>query len=193
MSRTFGQTQKLVTIAVLAAASLIISFFSFPIIPAAPFLKMDFADIPILLATFSYGPLAGIGTAFIRSCLHYILTAGEGGLPIGDFAAFVASVSFSLPIYYTFKRFGFTFKGRLLGMIAASGSLTLALSFLNTFVLLPLYQWVMDFSIESIQAYLVGAVIPFNLLKGMSVSLVFFLLYRLLRPWLLKKIACSQS
>ncbi len=192
MSRKLSHTQKLVGIAILAAASLIISSFSFPIIPAVPFLKMDFGDIPILLSMLAYGPLPGVLTAFLRSLMHYLLTGGEGGLPIGDFAAFIASVSLTLPIYYSLRRFGFTLSGRAVGVLSGSLSLTASLSLLNYFVLLPLYQMVMNFQVGSVQAYLVGAVVPFNIIKAIIVSMVFYLVYRLMRPWMEKNFLSSR-
>ncbi|MFQ9412551.1 MAG: hypothetical protein ACLR1T_18100 [Evtepia gabavorous] len=38
---------------------LLVYVIHFPIFPAASFLEYDPADIPILIGTFAYGPLAG--------------------------------------------------------------------------------------------------------------------------------------
>lgn len=54
-------TRQLVSMAMLGAISIVlVSVVHFPLIPAAPFLEYDPADIPILIGTFAYGPLAGL-------------------------------------------------------------------------------------------------------------------------------------
>lgn len=179
-----SQTQKLVGVSVLAAASLIISFFSFPLIPAVPFLKMDFGDIPILLGMFAYGPGWGILVAFLRSFLHYLFTAGEGGIPIGDFAAFISSASLTLPIFFTLNKWGSQKLAQIGASVSGALSLTVVLSALNYFVLVPLYQAVMNFDVGPMRDYLVGAVIPFNMAKGFIVSLVFFAVWKVMKPWI---------
>ncbi|MDO5456864.1 MAG: ECF transporter S component [Atopococcus tabaci] len=179
-----SRTQKLVGVSVLAAASLIISFFSFPIIPAAPFLKMDFGDIPILLGMFAYGPGWGIIIAFLRSFMHYLFTAGEGGIPIGDFAAFIASVALTLPIFFILKNWGSKKLTQISAGLSGAVSLTIVLSALNYFVLIPVYQAVMNFDVGPMRDYLVGAVIPFNMAKGLIVALVFFAVWKVMKPWI---------
>ena len=55
------KVRKLVTMAMLAALSIVLVYvIHFPIFPAASFLEYDPADIPILIGTFAYGPLAGV-------------------------------------------------------------------------------------------------------------------------------------
>lgn len=57
------KVRKLVTMAMLAALSIVLVYvIHFPIFPAASFLEYDPADIPILIGTFAYGPLAGVNS-----------------------------------------------------------------------------------------------------------------------------------
>ena len=184
-----NHTQKIVSIAILGALSLVISFISFPIFPAAPFLKLDFGDIPIILGAFAFGPGAGVAIAFIKSLLHYVLTAGELGLPIGDTASFLASVSLVLPLYFSVKRFGYGTKGKILGTVSGSLSLTVVMTILNYYLLLPMYLEVMsisDFGFATITQYIVYAVLPFNIVKGVVVSLVFFVVWKAINPYMEK-------
>lgn len=52
--------RKLTALGMLGAISLIlVATVHFPIIPAAPFLEYDPADVPILIGTFAFGPVAG--------------------------------------------------------------------------------------------------------------------------------------
>jgi len=99
-----NKVQKMVSIAMLAAIGTVLQFVAFPIMPAFSFLKIDFSDIPILLGMFLYGPLAGVITAFVRSLLHLFLTGLAPQNMVGDFASFLASSIFTLPIFYFFGK-----------------------------------------------------------------------------------------
>lgn len=177
-----SRTRVLVMTAILGALAWVVSMFSFPLLPSAGFLKIDFSDIVILLGMNIVGVGPGIAIAAIRSLLSYLVTFGELGFPIGDTAAFIASLSFTLPIYFYLKdSYGHVSK-RLIAGLLGTISLTIVLTLLNYFVLFPLYQKVMGMSLGSVVDYLILAVIPFNLLKGLIISTIFFLVFE--KIWL---------
>lgn len=179
------RTKKMTVIGILAAVAWVISQFSFPILYWAPFLKNDFSDIPILLGMYVFGPLSGVAIAAIRSLLSYISTGGEAGFPIGDLTAFIGTLSLTLPIYYTIKNKRFSKKiTGLLGGFLATFSLTVTMSILNGLVVAPLYVRVMGFSVGPMREYLALSVIPFNLIKGVVVSLVFFIVFYQIQGYL---------
>lgn len=171
------RNKTLVTVAILGALAWVISMFSFPLLPSAGFLKIDFSDLVILLGMNLLGLWPGVMIALIRSLLSYLVSFGEMGFPIGDTAAFIASLSFTIPIYFI-KQKKESFRWHQ-GVASLGGtiSLTVTLTVLNYFVLFPLYQKVMGLNLGSVFDYLLLAVIPFNLLKGAIVSLLFFLVY----------------
>ncbi len=171
------RTRKIVVIGILAALAWIISRFSFPLLPWAPFLKIDFSDIPVLLGMYVFGPMAGIAIAAVRSLLSYVMSGGEAGFPIGDVAAFIATLSYTLPIYYIIRNRAVNAKTTLMASGAGTLSLAAVLSVLNWLVIAPLYVYVMGFSVGPMREYLTISVIPFNLLKGAFVSIIFFALY----------------
>ena len=171
------RTRKIVVIGILAALAWIISRFTFPILPWAPFLKIDFSDIPILLGMYVFGPMAGVAIAGVRSLLSYVISGGEAGFPIGDTAAFLATLSYTLPIYYLIKDHIPNMKSTLLSSGLGTVSLTVVLSALNWAFIAPMYMYVMGFSVGPMREYLTISVIPFNLLKGIFVSIVFFAVY----------------
>ncbi len=178
------RTKKLTIVGILAAMAWVISFFSFPILYWAPFLKVDFSDIPIILGMYVYGPLPGIGIAAIRSLLSYAASGGEAGFPIGDTTAFIATISYTLPIYYLIKGRKPQGKKSILASILATISLTLTMAVLNWLIVAPLYMRVMGFSVGPIREYLTISVIPFNLAKGILLSFVFFPLFYQVRAYL---------
>lgn len=180
------RTRKMVTVGILAALAWVVSQFSFPLLPWAPFLKIDFSDIPILLGMYIYGPMSGIAIAAVRSLLSYVTTGGEAGFPIGDTAAFIATLSYTLPIYYVIRKNKPSKKQALLGGTAATLSLTGILAVLNWLVIAPLYMTVMGFSVGPMREYLTLSVMPFNLLKGAFVSIIFFVAFFKLHHYLEK-------
>src|SRR5699024_1911214 len=141
------RTKKMTVIGILAAVAWVISQFSFPILYWAPFLKIDFSDIPILLGMYVFGPLSGVAIAANRSLLSYISTGGEAGFPIGDTTAFVATLSMTLPIYYMLRSKTETKNKSLIAGILSRISLTPALALLSCFVVAPLYIKNMRFSV----------------------------------------------
>lgn len=180
------RTRKMVTVGILATLAWVVSQFSFPLLPWAPFLKIDFSDIPILLGMYIYGPMSGIAIAAVRSLLSYVTTGGEAGFPIGDTAAFIATLSYTLPIYYVIRNNKPTKKQAVLGGTVATLSLTGVLAVLNWLVIAPLYMTVMGFSVGPMREYLTISVMPFNLLKGVFVSVIFFVAFFKLHHYLEK-------
>lgn len=179
-------TKKLVGVSMLAAVAFVLMFFAFPIIPGVTFLKIDFSDIPVLLGMFLYGPVAGIAVAVIRTILHYVQTGGDAGYPIGDTASLIASLAYTLPIYYIMNTKAEKAKNVVLANVLGTVSLTTVLSLLNAYVLIPLYFLVLNFSVGPIQKYVFYGVVPFNLIKGIVVSTVFIALYKKMKPWIIK-------
>ncbi|MDZ7835352.1 MAG: ECF transporter S component [Alkalibacterium sp.] len=179
-----NKTRKLVGIAMLASLAWVISMLSFPVLPGSPFLKVDFSDLAVLFGMYVYGPLGGIAIAFIRSLLSYVQKGGEMGFPIGDTAAFIASLSYTLPIYLILVRYGASLKEKIAGIITSTLSLTVVMSALNWLFIAPAYMAVMGFDVGPMRTYLLYAVVPFNLIKGVLVGLVFYVAFAKLRPWL---------
>ncbi|EOT42492.1 ECF transporter S component [Enterococcus columbae] len=187
-----SKVQQLVGIAVLGAMGLILQYLAFPIFPALGFLKIDFSDIPVLIGMFLFGPFAGIATAFIRSFLHLLTTGiADPANLVGDVASFLASMVFSLPIYYFFKE-KLNRKNQLLGIGLGILSLTIFMSVANYLVITPLYLKFYGLNADqllgmTLAKYIAIGIIPFNLIKGVLVSGVFVVLHAKLLPWLSKK------
>ena len=47
-----GKTKRLVTIAMLSAIAFLIAFLAIPILGHAPFLKIDFSDVPVFIGMY---------------------------------------------------------------------------------------------------------------------------------------------
>ena len=182
-----SKVHRLVGIALLAAIGYVLMMFSFPIIPAFPFLKLDLSDLVVLLGGLLYGPVGGIAVAFVRSLVHFALTGGGVVNLIGDLAAFIASVGFLLPVVYTIRgkhRIWWQIEGLVLGTL----SLTVVMSVLNWLVITPMYMAVFNFNLGmSLTKYVLIGVVPFNLIKGVVISVAFFAIAKALAPWLARQ------
>ena len=187
-----NKVQKMVSIAMLAAIGTVLQFVAFPIMPAFSFLKIDFSDIPIQLGMFLYGPLAGVITAFVRSLLHLFLTGLAPQNMVGDFASFLASSIFTLPIFYFFGKKKNIRTNRIVGLVSGILALTIFMSIANYFVITPVYLQLYGVTTQqflgtSLASYVAIGIVPFNLIKGLLVSGVFLVLHAKLLPWLSKK------
>ena len=68
MKERSARIKKLAVMAMLVALSIVLVWLiHFPIFAVVPFLEYDPADIPILIGTFAYGPLAGIALTVVAS------------------------------------------------------------------------------------------------------------------------------
>ena len=82
-------TARLAKMGMLVAISVVLVYLiHFPIFPAVAFLEYDPADIPILIGTFAFGPLAGVlltvVTAVLLGNLAGLLPLFPGGIGARD-------------------------------------------------------------------------------------------------------------
>ena len=171
------QNKRLITISMLSAIGFVLTFLKFPLPFFPPYLTLDFSDVPTLLATFSMGPIAGIIGAFIKNLLNFFFNMGD---PVGPVANFLAGISFLLTAYYVNKRGHVANKAMITALVMATLVMTIVLSILNYFVLLPLYGMIFNLAdiVKNIKIIIVSGIIPFNIIKGAIISIIFILLYR---------------
>lgn len=190
MSSSHGSfsVRKMVMIALLGAMSFVLMFIEFPIIPITPFLKIDFSDIPVLLGLIIYGPVGAICITAIKCLLHAIVYGMSIGELIGVGSSFLASLTLIIPYHYFLGRDWDNKKKMLGGLVTSTLTMTVIMSLLNWLVILPVYMSVfgMKLTIPLSKMILFG-VVPFNLIKGLVVGLVFWFVAQRLNHWLAKR------
>ncbi|WP_284141493.1 MULTISPECIES: ECF transporter S component [unclassified Virgibacillus] len=178
---------RLIILALLGAISLLLFFLNFPLPFLPPYLKIDFSEVPALLAALIFSPLAGIAVEAIKNVLY--LTIG-GGEPVGVAANFLAGIMFILPVSLVYHKYKGV-KSIVSGLITGTIVMAVGMSVLNYLVVLPVYAWFMgmeEMKIESVKrlAVLYG-ILPFNLIKGIIVGMLFVPLFIKMRRWIEEK------
>ncbi len=166
-------TRQLVSMAMLGAISIVlVSVVHFPLIPAAAFLEYDPADIPILIGTFAYGPLAGLLMTIVVSIIQGVTVSAQSD-PIGVVMHIFATGFCALVAGGIYSR-NKSKKTAILALICGALVQTAAMVLMNM-IFTPLF---MGAPLETVLAMMVPAIIPFNLLKAGINCTVTFLLYK---------------
>lgn len=171
-------TQKLIYTGMLAAvAGVLMSFeFSVPMMP--PFYKIDFSDVPSVIALFLLGPASATGVEIVKVLIK-LVTVGTNTMYVGEFANLLGIALFVIPMWLVYKKGGRTMKAAFASM-AVCIPIRIAFScFLNACITLPMYAAAMELpldevisivasvnpSIHDLTSFIVMATIPFNLIK----------------------------
>ncbi|MFC5603229.1 ECF transporter S component [Sporosarcina koreensis] len=178
--------RRMILIAILGSISTVLMQLNFPL-PALPaFLKIDFSEIPAVLAIMTMGPVAGIAVELLKNVLHWFLSGSPTGVPVGEIANFATGILFIMPIYFIFKKVQNT-KGLTAGIIAGTVSMAVGMSALNYFVFLPMYVYFMNmpaYTGDAMFNVIVLGILPFNLIKGIMLMVISLLLYKSMSKWI---------
>lgn len=192
-----NSSRTVAKIGILSALAFILMLleFSVPLMPA--FLKFDFSEVPALLASFSMGPLAGIIVEAIKNLLHVPFTHT---MAVGELANFLIGSTF-VGIAGIFYKKNKTKKSAFMGMALATLGMTVVGALFNYFINIPFYTNVMGLELGAIigmasaagnkmvtdlPSLITWVFVPFNIVKGIIISLIVGFLYKPLSP-LLKK------
>lgn len=187
-------TNYLVKVAVLAAIARVVMFFEFPLPIFPSFLKMDFSDLIPLLGGLAMGPLAGVLIELVKNLIH-LVNSTTGG--VGDVANFIVGAAYIFSVSYFYQKHK-TKKGAVIGLIVGIFAMIVAGALVNYFITVPLYAIVLGLSTEAIvgmSAAVIPAIhdkftlilfafCPFNLLKGILLTLLALPLYKHVSPLL---------
>lgn len=164
---------EMVMIAVFSAISIVlVALLHVPLFPAAPFLEYDMADVPIIIITFLYGPLAGLFTTVVVSVLQG-LTVSAGSGWIGILMHIFATGCYVLVAGNIFKRFK-GIKGEITSLAGGTASMVLAMILWNM-LLTPLF---MKAPFEAVMQLMLPVFIPFNLIKAGGNSLIAYFVFK---------------
>jgi len=184
---------KIIIIALFGTISFLLFLLKFPLPLLPPYLKIDFGEVPALMAGLIFSPLAGVFVVLVKNGLYLIIGGGE---PVGVTANIIAAIAFILPVsifYHKYKNV----KSIVSGLITGTIVMAISMSILNYLVILPIYAFFMgmeEMKIESVKRFAVlYGILPFNIVKGIIVGMLFVPLFMRLRQWIEEKQATFAS
>ena len=183
--------QYLTRIAVLTALSSILFMISIPIVA---FYSLDLSNLPVLLGAFSMGPVAGLIILGLKSLIGCLTSST---MYVGELADFIMGAAILLPAALIYQR-NKSRKGALIGMITGTVALILAGCLTNAYLLIPFYMKAFGMPMEAIIGMCAQALpfvdtelkvilfvtAPFNLLKGVVLCVLTYMIYKPLSPLL---------
>lgn len=171
----------------LAAFAIALQYLEIP--SPVSFIAFDFSDLPALIGSFAYGPIAGIIIEFVKNIIH--LAVSRSGF-IGELSNFILGAVFVgvAGIMYKHK------KTKKMALIAGViGSLVMAVVSYpsNLFVVYPFYYNFMPkeavlqvyqnlFKVNSIEMAILIYNVPFTFIKGLISVVISALIYKPLSP-----------
>ena len=184
-------TKNLVLMAMFSALAAVLMLWEFPIPFIAPnFYEIDLSEIPILVGSFIMGPVSGVIMEAIKIILK-LLIKGNSTAYVGDFANFCIGVCLVVPASIIYQKHK-TKKNAFIGMLVGTLFMAVAGVVLNYFVMIPFYVKAFGMPLEAIigagakiqplvtnkLSFTIVCVAPFNIVKGIIVSLVTALIYK---------------
>lgn len=182
--------RKVTTTAILAAMSAALMFldFSVPIMPS--FIKVDFSELPALIASFSMGPWYGVCVCFIKNLIN-ALSTNTGG--IGELSNFILGSIFVLSAGYIYKKKK-TRSSALIGTVIGSALMAIISLFSNYYIVYPIYANLMPMEaimgmyqtiypeVKNLWQALLVFNVPFTFVKGMLNAVITFIIYKKISP-----------
>ena len=166
-ARRHWDTRTLVTLALLAAIGVILSF-----IEGSPFgnwLKYDASFVPAAIAGFVFGPSAGAAVGAVTAVIH--------GLVMGNFWGalmnLVGVIFFVVPAAAIYRKMA-SRAGAAIGLLVGA-VLTIVVMLLLNIVVTPLYT--PSVTAAQVVQMIVPILLPFNVFKAVVNSIIVFILY----------------
>ncbi len=189
MNERLLTTRNVVLMGMFSALGAVLMLFEIPLPFIAPsFYGLDLAEVPVLVGTFALGPVAGVVMEVVKILIKLVLKPTSTGF-VGEFANLAIGCALVVPagIIYQINR---TKKGALYGMAAGTVIMSMAGVAINALVMLPFYSNFMPLEniiaagaainpfVSNIWTFAIICVGPFNVVKGVAVSLITWLVYK---------------
>lgn len=189
------KTNFLTKTAILSVIAYILMLLEIPVFFFPGFLKIDLSDLPALLGAFALGPAAGIIIELIKNVLHWITATHTGG--VGELANFIVGCALIIPAAFIYRKNKNKINA-VIGMLTGIVAMSLVAAITNYYILLPFYAKIMPLEaiiemsaasnafITDIKTLILYGIIPFNIFKGVIISVITVLIYKKLSPILHK-------
>ncbi len=176
--------RRISVVALMSALGFVLMLLEFPLPFIFPeFVKLDFSEVPVLLAAYMFGPVEGVLVCLIKNLLKALFLSTSGG--IGELCNFLLGCTLALPAGIAFKKMK---SGRSMLIGGMLGSVIMAVLCLpvNYFISYPVYAKFLPIeqiigmyqkilpSVDGLFSCLLIFNVPFTLLKGaLSVAIAY--------------------
>ena len=162
-------TRQLVTMALMCAIGVLLSFVEFPLLPGVTWLKYDASAMPAMVCGFAFGPAAGLAVGVVGAVIH--------GLLLADFSGAVMNIlvvaGFILPAALVYRR-SRTFKSGVVGLVLSAITATV-MAILGNLVITPMWLGV---PLDAVVAMILPILTPFNLIKAGINAVLTLIVYK---------------
>lgn len=189
--RKVSVARRVSIIGICSALAAVLHMLDFSLLFIAPaFYKLDFSEVPVLMAGFFLGPSATVACEGVKILLKLLLK-GTSTAFVGDFANFFVGCCFVLPaaVIYHFRK---SRVSAVVGMVAGTLCMAVLGSAFNAVYLLPKFSQLFHMDLDAIigmgtaihsgvsgvGSFVFFCVAPLNLVKGAVVSILTMLLYK---------------
>ncbi len=166
------KTSQICGMSILCALAVVFACFARGMWPSAPFLEYTPADVPVLMGSFMYGPLAGVIMAAIVAVIQGVSVSASSGI-IGIAMNFISTAAFVLVGGLIYKKMR-TLKGAIIAVICSAISGVIVMMLWNM-ILTPIF---MKVERQMVIAMIPTVFLPFNLVKYFSNAAITFILYK---------------
>lgn len=190
--------KSITMIAMFSAVSAILMVLEFQIPFAPSFAKFDFSDLPVIIGGFLLGPLAGMFIAVMKILLNFLLN-GTTTMFVGELSNLILTLAFVLPAAIIYQK-NKTKKNAIVGLIVSVLFVSLLAIVSNMYFIFPMYAKLFNLKINDIvqmaivtnplvndmKTMIIFSLLPFNLLKYTTISVLTMISYKKL-SYLFKK------
>lgn len=187
-------TRKVVMIGMFGAISGILYCFDFALPIAPSFYKIDFSELPALIAGFAFGPVAGVLVEFVKQIVKLLIKSTSTAF-VGDLANYLIGCMLVLPasLIYQFHK---SKHSALVGCIVGTCVMTIFGTWFNAVYLLPTFSRLFGMPLDAIlgmgaainpavsnlTTFVILMVAPINIIKGIGISALTMLIYKKISP-----------
>lgn len=162
-------TRQLVTMALMCAIGVLLSFVEFPLLPGVTWLKYDASAMPAMVCGFAFGPAAGLAVGVVGAVIHGILMADFTGALMN----ILVVAGFVLPAALVYRR-SRTFRSGVVGLVLSVVAATL-MAILGNLLVTPAWLGV---PLDAVVAMILPILTPFNLAKGALNAVLTLVVYK---------------
>lgn len=182
-----SRVRKIAVVGMLTALAEILMILDFSLPMLIPFfVKMDFSELPALVASFVISPLAGVAVCLMKNVIHLFFTSTGG---IGELCNFLLGAMMVFPAGLIYKHMK-TRKGAVIACLVGCVVMAVMSAPINYFISYPVYLKFMGLediiseyqklnpAVSNLWDALIWFNAPFTFVKGLLSSIITFIIYK---------------